>query len=333
MFKSIISLIVAFLLAFLSLTGCKGGSEEPTTTDSSTTQNLENEPSTGENEGFKDDDEPSTQVETPTKPINTGGFDISSVPLYSGTPYAVVNNNKPFFTESDYTTSSFEYYSPLDDLGRCGVTYACVGQDIMPTEERGEIGQVKPTGWHTVKYDCVDGKYLYNRCHLIGFQLTGENANTRNLITGTRYMNVDGMLPFENEIDDYVDATNNHVLYRVTPIFEGNNLLATGVLMEAYSVEDNGKGVCFNVFCYNVQPGVILDYSTGESKLASTDNEETTSPEATVNEYVLNTNSKKFHKPNCSSVNDMSEKNKDEFTGTRDELLNNGYSPCGYCKP
>ena len=170
----------------------------------------------------------------------------------------------PDFSENEITSVSYEYYSELDALGRCGVCIASVGQDIMPTEKRGSIGQVKPTGWHTVKYDFVDGKYLYNRCHLIGFQLTGENANKRNLITGTRYLNVEGMLPFENMVADYVKETENHVMYRVTPIFVGDELLARGVHIEAESVEDGGDGIMFNVFCYNVQPGVVLDYATGE---------------------------------------------------------------------
>ena len=193
----------------------------------------------------------------------TQTFDISSIPAYSGNPYVTVNNNIPYFTEADYTTDSFETYSPLDELGRCGVAYANIGIDIMPTEKRGKIGNVKPSGWHTVKYDCVDGKYLYNRCHLIGFQLAGENDNVRNLITGTRSLNVDGMLYFENMVADYVQSTNNHVLYRVTPVFKGNNLLATGVLIEGLSVEDNS--ICFNVFCYNEQPGIIIDHSNGGS--------------------------------------------------------------------
>lgn len=194
--------------------------------------------------------------------------DMDNIPEYAGEAYVVINDNQPSFTEEDWTTASYEYYSELDSLGRCGVTEACVGQDIMPTEERGEIGQVKPTGWQTVKYDVVDGKYLYNRCHLIGFQLTGENANKQNLITGTRYMNVDGMLPFENMVADYVQETGNHVLYRVTPAFQNDELVARGVQMEAWSVEDEGDGVCFHVFCYNVQPGVEIDYATGESHLA-----------------------------------------------------------------
>lgn len=195
----------------------------------------------------------------------TAVISINDIPEYSGEPFVTINNNIPYFTEDEITSSSFESYSQLDNLGRCGAAFASVGTDLMPTEERGSIGQVKPTGWHTVKYDNVDGKYLYNRCHLIGYQLTGENANEQNLITGTRYLNVDGMLPFEDFVADYVKETDNHVMYRVTPIFEGDNLLADGVLMEAYSVEDNGDGVTFCVFVYNVQPGVVLDYATGGS--------------------------------------------------------------------
>ena len=191
-------------------------------------------------------------------------FDFSALPPYSGEPYISVCGGDPDFSEDEITSVSYEYYSELDALGRCGVCIASVGQDIMPTEKRGSIGQVKPTGWQTVKFDFVDGNYLYNRCHLIGFQLTGENANRRNLITGTRYLNVEGMLPFENMVADYVKETGNHVMYRVTPIFVGDELLARGVHIEAESVEDGGDGIMFNVFCYNVQPGVVLDYATGE---------------------------------------------------------------------
>ena len=192
---------------------------------------------------------------------------LAEIPPFDGTPYVEINGNVPYFDETDYTTESFERYSELDALGRCQTAFANVGIDLMPQEERGPIGQVKPSGWHTVKYDCVDGKYLYNRCHLIGYQLTGENANEKNLITGTRFLNVEGMLPFENMVDDFVEATNYHVLYRVTPVYEGNNLVASGVLMEGWSVEDGGRGICFNVFVYNCQPGVEIDYATGDSRL------------------------------------------------------------------
>ena len=198
--------------------------------------------------------------------IGDGAESVEEIPEFSGEPYVAVNGNVPFFMPEEITDESYEYYSELDELGRCGVTMACIGIDIMPTEERGEIGSVKPTGWQSVKYDIVDGKYLYNRCHLIGFQLAGENANKRNLITGTRYLNIEGMLPFENLVADYVQETKNHVLYRVTPIFEGDNLVAHGVLMEGYSVEDEGEGVCFCVYAYNAQPGIHIDYKTGNSR-------------------------------------------------------------------
>lgn len=195
---------------------------------------------------------------------------LDSIPAYSGYAYTEINKNVPYFQEEEYTTEPFESYSDLDSLGRCGVAYANICQELMPTEERGSIGSVKPTGWHTVKYpDVISDLYLYNRCHLIGYQLAGENANEKNLITGTRYMNVEGMLPFENEVADYVEETDHHVLYRVTPIFTEDHLVADGVLMEAYSVEDAGAGVCFCVFVYNVQPGIEIDYQTGESRLAS----------------------------------------------------------------
>lgn len=258
---------------------------------------------------------------------------LENIPAYSGQAYVEINDNQPSFTKDELVTESFEEYSPLDSLGRCGVAYANVGVDTMPTEERGSIGQVKPSGWQTVKYDCVDGKYLYNRCHLIGYQLTAENANKENLITGTRYLNVDGMLPFENLVADYVKETGNHVLYRVTPIFEGDNLVASGVQMEAMSVEDNGEGVCFNVYCYNVQPGVVIDYATGDSWLeedAPTAGDSSTSQEES---YVLNTSSKKFHRPDCSGVDSMSPENRQDYTGTRQSLIDQGYSPCGTCKP
>ncbi len=196
-------------------------------------------------------------------------FDLASVPVYTTEPYCVLNNNMPSFTDEELVTESYEEYSELDSLGRCGVTFANISIDIMPTEERGEIGHIRPSGWHTVKYNgIIEGNYLYNRCHLIGYQLAGENDNEKNLITGTRYLNIEGMLPFENMVAEYVRETNNHVLYRVTPIFEGENLVATGVIMEAYSIEDSGQGVCFNVFCYNVQPGIEIDYVTGESWIA-----------------------------------------------------------------
>lgn len=203
--------------------------------------------------------------------INTITSYAREVPGYSGVAYYVSNNNIPYFSPEELTrTDPFESYSELDGLGRCGVAYANICKELMPTAERGEIGMIKPSGWHTVKYnDLIDGNYLYNRCHLIGYQLAGENANVKNLITGTRYLNIEGMLPFENSVASYVNRTNNHVLYRVTPVFEGNNLLATYVHIEAWSVEDSGAGISYNVYCYNVQPNIIIDYATGESAPAS----------------------------------------------------------------
>lgn len=262
----------------------------------------------------------------------TASYDLSDLPAYDGSPYVVLNDNQPAFTQEDMTTDSYETYSELDELGRCGVAWANVGVDLMPTEDRGSISQVKPTGWQTAKYDIVDGKYLYNRCHLIGFQLTGENANEKNLITGTRYMNVDGMLPFENLVADYVKETENHVLYRVTPVFEGDELVARGVQMEGLSVEDEGEGVCFNVFVYNVQPGITIDYATGESALSGDETADTTNGDEAVR-YVLNTSSKKFHKPDCSSVKSIDSANRQDYTGTRAALIEEGYTPCGSCKP
>lgn len=292
-------------------------------------------------------------------------FNAADVPAYSGKSYTAVNNNEPYFTSDDLTTEAFENYSELDALGRCGAAYANVCLETMPTEKRGSISEVKPTGWHSVKYDNVDGKSLYNRCHLIGYQLTAENANKQNLITGTRYLNVDGMLPFENMVADYVKETDNHVLYRVTPIFTGDNLVADGVLMEGYSVEDEGDGICFCVYAYNIQPGITIDYATGDSWLSSESGnsdssssgnsavsqsaadksgtqqaavqtesvKETSAPVSTGTEYILNTNTKKFHYPSCSSVKQMKASNKKEYTGSRDNLIAQGYDPCKKCNP
>lgn len=256
---------------------------------------------------------------------------VEDVPKYSGDPYVVINNNEPSFPDKDMTKKSFETYSKLDDLGRCGVAYANVGVDLMPTQKRGDIYMVRPTGWHSVQYDFVEGKNLYNRCHLIGYQLTAENANERNLITGTRYLNTKGMLPFENLVADYVKETRNHVLYRVTPIFKGNNLVASGVQMEAKSVEDNGEGVLFNVYAYNVQPGVTIQYSTGDSKLAKKSSSSNSSNKKTT--YVLNTKSHKFHVPSCSSITEAKQDNLKNYTGTRKKLIEQGYEPCNRCKP
>ena len=374
--KRLITQLSLWLALLLTFTGCA----ESTVTPQDNTYAIEqlatipselleasetavSEPESGQPQENASDTQESQQVtiatDVPTGE-GTSAFSLREIPAYSGTPYTEVNGNQPYFTEEELTTQSFETYSELDSLGRCGVAYANVGQDLMPTEPRGEIGAVKPTGWHLVKYDNVDGKYLYNRCHLIAYMLAAENANPQNLITGTRYLNVQGMLPFETKVCDYVKNTGNHVLYRVTPIFDGDNLLADGVLMEAYSVEDAGEGICFCVFAYNVQPGIGIDYATGDnwaegsgtyqSTVASvaeetpapqpeTDTAVQITPESSAPQesqgitYVLNTNTKKFHYPTCSSVNDMKEKNKQIYTGSREEVINMGYVPCKRCNP
>lgn len=368
-----LSLWLALLLTF---TGCAESTvtpqdntyaiELPATIPSELLEASEitaSQPESGQpQENFSDTQESQQATSATDAPTGEGAsaFSLREIPAYSGTPYTEVNGNKPYFREADLTTQSFEIYSELDSLGRCGVAYANVGQDLMPTEPRGEIGAVKPTGWHLVKYDNVDGKYLYNRCHLIAYMLAAENANPQNLITGTRYLNVQGMLPFETKVCDYVKNTGNHVLYRVTPIFDGDNLLADGVLMEAYSVEDAGEGICFCVFAYNVQPGIGIDYATGDNWAESsgtyqstaasvtvetpapqpeTDTTVQASPESLVPQesrqttYVLNTNTMKFHYPTCSSVDDMKEKNKQIYTGSREEVINMGYVPCKRCNP
>jgi len=283
-------------------------------------------------------------------------------PPYDGEAFVQLEGNSPDFSDEEKkNTEAFEEYSELDSLGRCGVAYANICKEIMPTEERGEIGEVKPTGWHLVKYpELIEDNYLYNRSHLIAFSLAGENANKKNLITGTRYLNQETMQIFELKVLDYVRSTDNHVLYRVTPVFEGDNLVATGVQMEAWSVEDEGEGICYNVFCYNVQPGIDIDYATGDSKVSEkteddakqaddiqvegatekvtesttesrTETETKLSGEDEVRSYILNTNSKKIHLPTCSSVDDMAEHNKKECESSITELKKQGYDPCGRC--
>ena len=263
--------------------------------------------------------------------VDLGAY--GTVPAYAGTPFVVIGDGIPKFTAEELTTTSFERYAPLDSYGRCGVCVASIGIDLMPTEDRGDINNVTPTAWHSVKYDIVSGKYLYNRCHLIGFQLAGENDNARNLITGTRELNIEGMLPFENMIADYVKETENHVLYRVTPVFEGTNLLATGVLMEGYSIEDEGEGVCFVVFAYNAQPGIALNYADGTSALSGEELPEAPTIEQGTTLYVLNTRSLRIHRPECSSVEDIAEHNKKETYETYASLTGRGYKGCGSCKP
>lgn len=247
---------------------------------------------------------------------------LSELPEYSGEPYVEINGNEPDFPKEEWTEESFEQYAELDGLGRCGTAYASVGTDLMPTEKRGSIGQVKPTGWQTVKYDIVDGKYLYNRCHLIGYQLSGENANEKNLITGTRYMNVEGMLPFENMVADYVKETGNHVLYRVTPVFREDNLLADGVQMEAFSVEDEGEGIAYNVYVYNVQPGIQIDYATGESSL---DASGTSKAETSEGDIRGNSRSKIYHCPGQAAYEEMADSKYLVIFETEQEAQEAGY--------
>lgn len=260
---------------------------------------------------------------------------LSDIPRYSGEAYIYVNGGEPDFTEADLTVESYESYGALDRHGRCTVCISSIGVDIMPTEKRGDISGVIPSGWLNKEYDkeLVDGRYLYNRCHLIGFQLTGENANKQNLITGTRYLNIEGMLPFENMIAAYVKETENHVLFRVTPVFDENNLVASGVLMEAKSVEDDGEGICFAVFAYNVQPGIVIDYRTGDSALSGEGLPEKPTYEQGETLYVLNVSSRRVHRPECPGVADMAEHNKQETYETLSSLLGRGFKACGTCDP
>ncbi len=251
---------------------------------------------------------------------------------YSSEPYRVLNGNEPLFTDAEKTiTDTFEIYAPLDALGRCGVAYANLSTALMPDEDRESISSVTPTGWHNQSYSFVSGGWVYNRSHLIGFQLAGEQANAQNLITGTRYLNAEGMLPFENMVADYIRETEHHVLYRVTPIFTKDNLLAEGVTIEAWSIEDNGDGICFYVFCYNVQPGVIFDYTTGENHAADETPDDEDLPDTAT--FILNTATMKFHQLTCRYVSAISDNNREDYYGARDTLLLEGYTPCGTCKP
>lgn len=322
--------VLAFIFLVLCTSSCQNNAEPPLPDD------------TGGNFNSSPADFPEAPKSAESQPEQPAARTLlDSLPPYSGDPYTEINNNIPFFTENDYTTDSFENYSPLDSLGRCDAAFANIGQDLMPTEDIGSIGHIRPSGWHTVKYDIIDGNYLYNRCHLIGYQLTAEGANEKNLITGTRCLNVAGMLPFENITAEYIKETGHHVLYRVTPLFRDENLVSDGVLMEAWSVEDSGDGICFCVFVYNVQPGIVIDYATGESSLetptvssASQGFDPGASPEAADTAcYILNTNTKKFHLPSCASVEDMAEKNKETREGTRQDMINMGYTPCKRCQP
>lgn len=329
-YRKIMRIIVAASAAVMLFTGCASEttSEPVDTTGSSSEIILET--STPEQGTETNNSSEETVGNQQASEVLTEEFLVEMED--STEPYVEINGNVPFFSEQEFTQEPFEQYAVLDDLGRCGQAYANICEDIMPTEERGEIGMVKPTGWHTVKYDCVDGNYLYNRCHLIGYQLAGENANEKNLITGTRYMNVEGMLPFENMVDDYVEETGNHVLYRVTPYYIGNNLLAHGVLMEAASVEDSLIQFC--VYVPNNQPDITIDYATGDSSYnceTVAEEESAVQPQQGDQTYILNNNSMKYHLPDCSSVDKMSEKNKEEYNGNTEYLESIGYEPCKNC--
>ena len=355
----ILSAILAFCLAGGILSPFIGDDTIPQDPPSAQTETVSAEDEQASAPEEQQQEAKEEKQEEPAEPDSSAPtISLDSIPAYSGSAYVAINGNTPYFTSSDYTTTAYEEYSPLDNWGRCGVATACVGLETMPTEDRGSIGQVKPSGWHTVRYDgIVDGNYLYNRCHLIGYQLTAENANTMNLITGTRYLNIEGMLPFENMVADYVKETGNHVLYRVTPVFEGNNLVASGILMEASSVEDKGASISYCVYAYNVQPGVQIDYATGDSwadgsvqpdlsgsssSSSSTSSSAAAGAAATTTQqpqqstpvtgnYILNENTKKFHYPDCHSVNQM--KNPIAYDGSRDDLIFQGYEPCKNCNP
>ncbi|MCF0259679.1 MAG: DNA/RNA non-specific endonuclease [Erysipelotrichaceae bacterium] len=349
---------VPALLLCLSLTACgSAGKTAQTPAQSSVpAQSTPKEEAKTEDSTKKETDDPVVSLK------------VSDIPAYSNQPYVTMNSNKPYFSDDELTVLSYESYASLDKLGRVAWAMASLDKSLMPTESRSSINGVKPTGWNSDKYDFIDGNNLYNRCHLIGFQLSGENANDRNLMTGTRYMNTEGMLPFENKLADYIKSTGNHVIYRVTPLFEGDNLVASGVLMEAKSVEDKGKGIEFNVYCYNVQPGVEIDYKTGSSKAAAApvktetaavpeqaappaeeavaaaeepapaaeepepDVEEAAVPEPTVT-YIANANTLKFHRPDCTSVKQMADHNKVYYYGSRQEVTDAGFVPCKRCDP
>lgn len=323
------TLFPLLLTLCIILTACSNSSTP-------TTMAAENE--TSQSETVQQKDNPTTSTEETAQSAD-GTLSLDAIPPFTDKAYVVINNNIPYFTDDELSTTSFEHYSNLDSLDRCGVAFSCVGTDIMPTEDRGAIGQVKPTGWHTVKYDCVNGNYLYNRCHLIGYQLTAENANEQNLITGTRYLNIDGMLAFENMCADYVKETGNHILYRVTPIFVETELVARGVEMEAYSVEDEGEGICYNVYCYNNQPGVTIDYATGESWLSGEgtqishepqlkDESATEDATSTSNENVEvrgNSKSKIYHCLGQTDYDNMADSENLVVFQTEQEAINAGY--------
>ncbi|MDD5986504.1 MAG: DNA/RNA non-specific endonuclease [Eubacteriales bacterium] len=330
-------LMALLVAAACTFTGCSGTADGGSDADSAkaprqqTEQQAETSSDTSAQTAVKDD------------------ISLSDIPAYSGSPYVEIDGNEPDFSASRLTTKEFETYGALDDQGRCTTAYVNVSEETMPTEERGSIGMIKPTGWHTIRYDFVDGKYLYNRCHLVAHELAGEDANEENLITGTRYLNIEGMLPFENEVADYVKSTGNHVIYEVTPVFKGSEQLARGVHMEAESVEDKGKGISFNIYCYNVQPGVHINYRNGDSyatgkeggsesssasSSASSSSSSAGSQKAGQRQtFILNTNTGKFHREGCYLARTIARKNRSTIKTTAAALERRGYSPCKRCNP
>ncbi len=346
--------IFAILVLCLSIfTGCGESDSFITNQGNNQSEVIKQSVTQKEQKTQKETKKKEQKTQKETKKQEQSSIKWNDIPDYQNKAYVILNENQPDFSNGDKKrTDAFETYSNLDSNGRCQTAYANICKELMPDTKREGIGQVKPTGWHTVKYDCVDGKYLYNRCHLIGYQLAGENANEKNLITGTRYLNTKGMLPFENMVADYVKETNNHVLYRVKPWFKGNDLLARGVEMEAWSVEDKGEGICFHVFVYNVQPGIAIDYATGESsdlggssetqtsrqksttKAATTkQTQKTEDIQSTSQSYIINENTNRFHRPSCRAVKQMKESNRKQYTGSRDSLLKQGYDACKICQP
>lgn len=348
--KKIISLLLTFAL-LLSFSGCVDFEDTYSSSNDSAYSSIVD--SATDNTDSSTSEATSSETEKPSssttssenkKPTNSVGsgsataVNLANIPAYSGKAYVAVNNNVPNFSSTELTTQGYEKYSNLDSLGRTRVAVASVGMDTMPgaNEKRGSISSIKPTGWQQAQYDCISGGWLYNRCHLIGWQLSAENANKSNLITGTKYLNISGMLPFENMVSDYIKETGNHVAYRITPIYDGNNLLASGVQMEAYSVEDDGGGICFNIYCYNVQPEITINYATGLSSGPSSKPSSSTSstvkpnPEPENNTgssnmvWIPNSGSKYHSHAGCSNMKNPSQV-------TKSEAENRGYEPCKKC--
>lgn len=353
--KRRLSLLPLILALCAALSACSSGAVSGTAPASSAETSVRQEAassgsdSSGSSKTAASSETPSSKSGSAGK---SSGISLKKLPAYSGSPYIAINKNRPSFSKKELSRrTSYQKFSPLDGLGRCGKTTACIGPDLLPHTKRGPIGSVRPSGWHTVKYPrLIRDRYLYNRCHLIAYELTGQNANEKNLITGTRYLNIEGMLPFENKVTDYIRTTGNHVLYRVTPIFKDRCLVASGVEMEARSLEDKGKGISFHVYCYNVQPGITIDYRDGSSRVSGSVSDTGTSSQAaapkkhsaaakssgssdTRQTYVLNTNSRKFHRPDCSSIRRIKPANKKKVTAGRSDLIREGYEPCGICTP